>query len=251
MKTEKFKVLLYLKKSSPDKSGKTPIMGRITVGKSMVQFSCKLSCTFLLWNPRESRLNGKSKEAITTNVQLDKLMLSINEAYDTLIDRKQPFDAQAIKNLFQGAMSAQTTLLQQFDKHIESVKERIGVDRSPRTLPNHLYTKRVVAEFIKEKFNASDLAFGQLSEQFIRDFQSFVLEDKGLALDTLRHYLAILKKVCKIAFKVTSILLLHEVIPQQKRTAKLSKQGILMIMQKKYLQRSYTKACTSPPIEPL
>lgn len=201
MKTEKFKVLLYLKKSSPDKSGKTPIMGRITVGKSMVQFSCKLSCTFSLWNPRESRLNGKSKEAITTNAQLDKLMLSINEAYDTLLDRKQPYDAKAIKNLFQGAMSAQTTLLQQFDKHIESVKERIGVDRSPRTLPNHLYTKRVVVEFIKERFNASDLAFGQLSEQFIRDFQSFVLEDKGLALDTLRHYLAILKKVCKIAFK--------------------------------------------------
>lgn len=175
MKTEKFKVLLYLKKSSPDKSGKTPIMGRITVGKSMVQFSCKLSCTFSLWNPRESRLNGKSKEAITTNAQLDKLMLSINEAYDTLIDRKQPFDAQAIKNLFQGVMSAQTTLLQQFDKHIESVKDRIGVDRSPRTLPNHIYTKRAVAEFIKQKFNASDLAFGQLSEQFIRDFQIFYI----------------------------------------------------------------------------
>lgn len=104
-------------------------------------------------------------------------------------------------NLFQGAMSAQTTLMQQFDKHIESVKERIGVDRFPRTLPNHLYTKRAVAEFIKQKFNASDLAFGQLSEQFIRDFQSFILDDKGLALDTLRHYLAILKKVCKIAYK--------------------------------------------------
>ncbi|KAA6327617.1 hypothetical protein EZS27_023414 [termite gut metagenome] len=33
MKDEKFKVLLYLKKSSPDKSGKTPIMRRITVGR--------------------------------------------------------------------------------------------------------------------------------------------------------------------------------------------------------------------------
>ena len=31
MKIEKFKVLLYLKKSRLDKSGKAPIMGRITV----------------------------------------------------------------------------------------------------------------------------------------------------------------------------------------------------------------------------
>ena len=44
MKTEKMKVLLYLKKSGLDKSGKAPIMGRITIGRSIAQFSCKLSC---------------------------------------------------------------------------------------------------------------------------------------------------------------------------------------------------------------
>ena len=63
MKVEKFKVLLYLKKSGLDKSGKAPIMGRITVNRTMAQFSCKLSCTPGLWNPRESRLNGKSRES--------------------------------------------------------------------------------------------------------------------------------------------------------------------------------------------
>ena len=34
MKIEKFKVLLYLKKSGTDKSGKAPIMGRITVNRA-------------------------------------------------------------------------------------------------------------------------------------------------------------------------------------------------------------------------
>ena len=42
MKVEKFKVLLYLKKSGLDKFGKAPIMGRITVNNTMAQFSCKL-----------------------------------------------------------------------------------------------------------------------------------------------------------------------------------------------------------------
>jgi site-specific recombinase XerD len=201
MKEEKFKVLLYLKKSDLDKLGKAPIMGRITINRSMSQFSCKLSCTPTLWNPRESRLNGKSGEAVETNAKLDKLLLSVNEAYNTLVGRKQPFDAETVKNLFQGGMTTQTTLLRLFDRHVESMKQRIGVDRSPRSLPNHIYTRRAVAEFIKKKFNASDLAFGQLSEQFIRDFQDFILQDKGLAVDTLRHYLAILKKVCKVAYK--------------------------------------------------
>lgn len=70
MKVEKFKVLLYLKKSGLDKFGKAPIMGRITVNNTMAQFSCKLSCTPELWNPRESRLNGKSKEAVDINAKL-------------------------------------------------------------------------------------------------------------------------------------------------------------------------------------
>ena len=64
MEVEKFKVLLYLKRSGLDKSSKAPIMGRITVNRTMAQFSSKLSCTPELWNPRESRFNGKSKELL-------------------------------------------------------------------------------------------------------------------------------------------------------------------------------------------
>lgn len=201
MKEEKFKVLLYLKKSCSDKSGKSPIMGRITIGNSVAQFSCKLSCTPDLWNPRESRLNGKGREAVDTNAKLDKLLLSINEAYNVLLERKQPFTAEAIKDLFQGSVETQMTLLKLFDRHNEEMKARVGIDRAAGTIPNHLYARKYLAEFINKRFKASDLAFSQLSEQFIRDFQDFILGDKGLAMDTLRHYLAILKKVCKMAYK--------------------------------------------------
>ena len=88
MKVEKFKVLLYLKKSGLDKSGKAPIMGRITVNRTMAQFSCKISITPELWNPRESRLNGKSKEAVEVNAKIDKLLLAVNSAFDSLVERE-------------------------------------------------------------------------------------------------------------------------------------------------------------------
>ena len=42
MKVEKFKVLLYLKKSGLDKNGKAPIMGRITLNRTMAQFVASL-----------------------------------------------------------------------------------------------------------------------------------------------------------------------------------------------------------------
>lgn len=40
-----------------------------------------------------------------------------------------------------------------------------------------------------------------MTARFIWDFQEFVLDEKKQAVDTLRHYLALLKKVCRIAYK--------------------------------------------------
>ena len=201
MKVEKFKVLLYLKKSGLDKSGKAPIMGRITVNRTMAQFSSKLSCTPELWNPRESRLNGKSKKAVEINAKIDKLQLAINSAFDSLLERKIDFDATAVKEAFQGSVETQMTLLKRLDIHIEDMQSRIGIDVAKSSMSTYIYTRRYLGEFIKKRFKVEDLAFGQLNEHMAYEFQEYVLKDKGLAVDTARHYLAILKKICRLAFK--------------------------------------------------
>lgn len=221
MQIEKFKVLLYLKKSSLDKLGKAPIMGRITLDHSMAQFSCKLSCTPDLWNPRESRLDGKSREAVEINQKIEKLLLAVHAAFDSLIERKQSFDAGTVKDLFQGSMSAQMSLLALLDRHMEELKARIGIDVAPTTLSTYVYTHRSLGKFIKKKFKTKDVAFGQLNEQFIREYQDFVLTEQGYAMDTVRHYLAILKKICKIAFKEgisEKFHFAHYKLPKQKET---------------------------------
>ena len=201
MKVEKFKVLLYLKKSGLDKSGKAPIMGRITVNRTMAQFSGKLSCTPELWNPRESRLNGKSKEAVEINAKIDKLLLAINSAFDSLMERKIDFDATAVKEAFQGSVETQMTLLRRLDIHIEDMQSRIGIDVAKSSMSTYIYTRRYLGEYIRKRFKVNDLAFGQLNEQMAYEFQEYILKDKGLAVDTARHYLAILKKICRLAFK--------------------------------------------------
>ena len=88
------KVLLYPKKSDLEKSGQAPIMGRITYNRTMAQFGSKLSCNPKLWNVRESRLNGKSCEAVATNAKLEQLLLSVQRAYQTLYERGIEFSAK-------------------------------------------------------------------------------------------------------------------------------------------------------------
>ena len=182
MKIKKFKVLLYLKKSGTDKSGKAPIMGRITVNRTMAQFGCKLSCRPELWNARESRLDGKSREAVETNAKLDKLLLAVNAAFDTLVERGQDFDATAVKDLFQGSMETQMTLLRMTDRICEDLKARIGIDRAKGTYPAYYYMHHTLGEFVQCQFKTKDIAFGQLTEQFIHDYQNFVMDVKGYAI---------------------------------------------------------------------
>ena len=126
MKQEKMKVLLYLKKSGLAKSGKAPIMGRITLGKNVAQFSCKLSCNPDLWNPRESRMDGKSHEAVEINGRLENLLLSVQSVYQSLLSKGCPFDATDVKELFQGSVQTRCMLIERLDMLIKE-KETISV----------------------------------------------------------------------------------------------------------------------------
>ena len=154
-----------------------------------------------MWNPRESRLNGKSKEAVETNAKIEKLLLAINTAFDNLVERKIDFDAANVKDLFQGRMETQMTLMKMTDVVCDDIKARIGIDRAKGTYPGYHYMRLTLGEFIETKYKVRDLAFGQLTEQFIHDYQTFVTGEKGHAIDTARHYLAILKKICRLAYK--------------------------------------------------
>ena len=137
------KVLLYLKKSGLDKSGLAPIMGRITYGRTMAQFSC-ISCVPKLWNARESRLNGKSRGAVTTNGKLERLLLSAQSAYQTLCERGIVFTATDIKELLQGSMQSQITFLERYDQMLEEMKQKEGIEIKATAVKDFLFLTRKI-----------------------------------------------------------------------------------------------------------
>ena len=197
----KMKVLLYLKKSSRDRSGKAPIMGRITLGRSIAQFSCKLSCNPDLWNPRESRMDGKSREAVEVNGRLDNLLLAVQTSYQSLLAKGSPFDATDIKEHFQGSVQSRTMLLERFDGLIEDMEEYVGVDIKRESLVLYRQTRMRLQQFIRAKHNASDLTFSQLTEDFIKQFEQFATGEVGLKQSTCYNMVILVKKVCKLAYR--------------------------------------------------
>ena len=213
MKTEKMKVLLYLKKSGMDKSGKAPIMGRITIGRSIAQFSCKLSCNPDLWNPRESRMDGKNREAVEVNGRLENLLLSIQSAYQSLLTRGCPFDAPDVKEQFQGSVQTRCMLMERFDMLIKEKESHIGVDIRKESMASYHSTRIHLQEFIQKKYKVSDLAFSQLTENFIHEFQQYFLGECGFQESSFYNVATHLKTVCRLAYRegLADILLFDKV----------------------------------------
>ena len=213
MKTEKMKVLLYLKKSGLDKSGKAPIMGRITIGRSIAQFSCKLSCNPDVWNPRESRMDGKSREAVEVNGRLENLLLSIQSAYQSLLTRDCPFDATDVKEQFQGSVQTRCMLIERLDMLIKEKESHIGVDIRKESMASYHSTRIHLQEFIQKKYKVSDLAFSQLTENFIHEFQQYFLGECGFQESSFYNIATHLKTVCRLAYRegLADILLFDKV----------------------------------------
>ena len=170
------KVLLYLKRSSIDKSGRAPIMGRITYAGTMAQFGSKLSCPPDLWNPRESRLGGKSREAVVTNEKLDDLMLAVSRAYRTLVDRGVAFTAADIKERLQGNTHGRTTFLERYDQLLEEVDARVGVDLTRRSAQIYHQARKHFTRFMRSRFGRDDMTFGEMTEDFFPQFEHYIKE---------------------------------------------------------------------------
>ena len=209
----KMKVLLYLKKSTRDRSGKAPIMGRITLGRSIAQFSCKLSCNPDLWNPRESRMDGKSREAVEVNRRLDNLLFAVQASYQSLLAKGSPFDAIDIKEHFQGSVQARCMLIERLDLLVKEQEKHVGIDLKARSMYNYRSARNRLQEFIRQQYNATDLAFSQLTEGFIYEFQTFCLGRCGLQESTFFGTASLLKAVCRLAYRegLTDVLLFNRV----------------------------------------
>lgn len=201
MKTEKMKVLLYLKKSGLDKSGKAPIMGRITIGRSIAQFSCKLSCNPDLWNSRESRMDEKSREAVEVNGRLENLLLSVQSAYQSLLSKGCRFDATDIKEQFQGSVQTRCMLIERLDILIKEKENHVGIDIKEGAIHGYHSTRIHLQKFIQRKYKVSDLAFSQLTENFIHEFRQYFLGECGFQESTFYNIAIHLKTVCRLAYR--------------------------------------------------
>ena len=146
-------------------------------------------------------MDGKSREAVEVNGRLENLLLSVQSAYQSLLSKGCPFDATDIKEQFQGSVQTRRMLIERLDMLIKEKENHVGIDIKEGSIHGYHSTRIHLQKFIQRKYKVSDLAFSQLTENFINEFRQYFLGECGFQESTFYNVATHLKTVCRLAYR--------------------------------------------------
>ena len=194
-----FKVLFYLKRNAQRKNGNMPIVARITVDGKIVQFSTKLEINPDCWNTQLGKAAGRSLDIQKTNSLLEGIKSSVHRVYHEQQRRDSSVTAEKVKNEFLGLSETNKTLMDLFNRHNDDVKKLVGISKSKATYQKYEVTRKHLADFIKRRYNLSDISMKEINNQFITDFEVYLLSTAGCNANTSAKFMQFFKRIVIIA----------------------------------------------------
>ena len=224
-----FKVLFYLKRNAPKKSGLIPVMCRITVNGKIAQFSCKLDVEEKSWNVKSGRVSGRSIVAQEANRMLDKIRVGINRVYQQISDRDNYVTAEKVRNAYLGlGMNHET---------------QVGKLKSLRSYWKYCVVYKHLAEFVEKRYKVSDIALKELTPAFITDFELFLRVEKNHCNNTVWSYMMPFRKIIYMA--VNNGLLqrdpffAYSITKEETKRGFLTKEEITLLINGTFKKKSY------------
>jgi peptide methionine sulfoxide reductase MsrA len=169
-----FKVFFFLKRDKAKANGMIPLYCRITVDGKEARFGMKCDVNPKCWDVKTGKATGRTTEAAKINALIDSTKASIYKVYRETQEQKNYVTAEKIKNIFLGIEQKHQTLLELFDSHNKERELQIGVNLTKTTHDRYCTTRNRIAEFIKFKYNSSDIPLKEINHTFICDFEVYL-----------------------------------------------------------------------------
>ena len=185
-----FKILFYIRRNYQNKEGKSPIMIRISINGLMSQFNSKLNVEASLWDTKSGKVKGRNNESVRLNALLDDIRSSLLQHYRTLEIKNGYVTPEKVRNAFLGMNVCEETLLEVFKKYnirLNSLKEKNH--KSPKTVEKYERTYARVEKFLEIKRNLSDIPLREINNDFVLDFESYLLVDCNYGHNTAAKYM--------------------------------------------------------------
>ncbi|KAA6316045.1 hypothetical protein EZS27_033591 [termite gut metagenome] len=144
-----FSILFYINTSKTKKSGKCPILGRISVDGESSTFSTGLDICPTQWDAKTGLAKGKSNEIISINKQIENYKSEVSKYYRAMVENKGYITAESLKNALRGIGINRNTFMQEFSELLEEKRKNIGIRIKANTYPQYISAFRHFKDFLR------------------------------------------------------------------------------------------------------
>lgn len=194
-----FRVLFFLKRDKQKNNGNVPLFCRITIDKKEARFGMKFDVNPATWSVKAGRAIGRTSEVVELNSIIDQTKTALFNIYNDILLSEVNVTAEKVKNRFLGISTKEHNLLEHFVRHNEDVKKLIGISKSKATYQKYEVTRKHLTNFIKEKYNLTDISFKEINHLFLTDFEVYLLTSCGCNSNTTAKFMQFLKRIVIIA----------------------------------------------------
>lgn len=201
MKKNTFKVLFYLRGNHVNKDGTSAIMIRISIDGEIEQLSSKLYVDPKVWDAKRGRANGRSAKILELNGRLQDIEVLLKEHYYDIQRRHGYVTAEMVRNAYMGITQREESLLKLYKQHLEDTKKLVGLSKADPTYRKYERMYRRVVEFMKKKYNITDIPLREIKYQFIVDLEFFLRTEYKYSQNTTYKCMKFFKQVINKAIR--------------------------------------------------
>ena len=193
-----FKILFYIRKNYLNRDKKAPIMIRVTIDGRMVQFNSKLDIEPQCWNPKKQRADGSGKQVKMFNTLLENIKYTLQHHFHEIACEEAP-TPEKVRDSFLGVAEKENTLMSLFNRHLDNLKNIVGKGMTQATYDKYDITYRRLKEFMKSRYNLSDIPLRDIKNLFVVDFENFLIQTHDYGKNTRAKFLQRFHSVILIA----------------------------------------------------
>ena len=125
----------------------------------------------------------------------------LKEHYYDILNRHGYVTAEMVKNAFTGVTAKEESLVPLYKQHLEDTKKLIGLSKANPTYQKYERMYRRVVEFMKKKYNITDIPLREIKYQFIVDLEFFLRTEYGYSQNTTYKCMKFFKQVINKAIR--------------------------------------------------
>jgi site-specific recombinase XerD len=182
-------------------------MVRITINGVRSQFSSKLLVNPDQWDSKKEQAKGQLAEARNLNRLLENIRSTLTVNYNKQIAIEGHVTPERLKNIILGNEEPEHTIISFFDKYNNQYKLKVGTTSSHKTYTRYLLTRERLVEFMKLRYNLSDMPVKEITVSFVDEFYLYIRNNtecnNNSALKFLQRFRTILYFVKSLGINFT------------------------------------------------